>query len=105
MNFETVNDETRGEVKITATPFQNHTFSGSYFRNSRSATRVPFNFTIDPNVAETPEFPNDRWVASWRGVLSDRMFADMRFSQKKFGFRGSGGTATEITASPFITIT
>lgn len=105
INFETTNDEKRGEVKITATPFQNHTFTGSYFRNSREATRVPFTFTIDPNIPENPTFPNDRWVASWRGVLSDRIFADLRWSQKKFGFRGSGGTNTAIEASPFITIT
>jgi hypothetical protein len=105
VNFETTNDEKRGELKITATPFSNHTISGSYFRNARSATRVPFNFTIDPNIPETPSFPNDRWVGSWRGVLSDRLFADLRFSRKTFGFRGSGGTDTDITASPFITIT
>ena len=66
---------------------------------------MPFAFTIDPNVAENPSFPNDRWVAAYRGVLGTRAFLDLRYSQKAFGFRGSGGTDTNIQASPFITIT
>ncbi|HXG90224.1 MAG TPA: TonB-dependent receptor [Vicinamibacterales bacterium] len=105
VNFETTNDEKRGELKFTGTLSQNHTMTGSYFRNSRSVNRVPFRFTIDPNIPESPSFPNDRWVGSYRGVLGSRAFVDLRYSQKKFGFRGSGGSDTNIVNSPFITLT
>jgi hypothetical protein len=95
----------RGEVKLTATVAPNHIVEGSYLNNSRELTRVTFPFSIDPNVQETPSFPNTRFVAGWRGVLGARAFAEAQYSQKKFGFRGSGGTSTAIVDSPFITLT
>ena len=64
---------------------------------------MPFAFTIDPNVAEHPSFPNDLFVASYNGVLTSKLLATFQVSQKKFGFRGCGGFDTDIHASPFIT--
>jgi outer membrane receptor protein involved in Fe transport len=95
----------RGEVKLTATVAANHVVEGSYLNNSRDLTRVTFPFSIDPNVLERPSFPNTRFVTGWRGVLGARVFAEAQYSQKKFGFRGSGGTSTDIFDSPFITLT
>src|SRR5688572_28562059 len=95
----------RGEVKVTATVAPNQIVEGSYLNNSRDLTRVTFPFSIDPNTQERPSFPNTRFVAGWRGVLGARAFAEAQYSQKKFGFRGSGGTATDIVESPFITLT
>lgn len=101
-SFTTTDSNKRGEVKLTGTIAANHTVSGSYMNNARDVFRVPFNFTIDPTIPEDVSFPNDRFVANYRGVLSPRMFADFRYSQKSFGFRGSGGTATNLVDSPFI---
>jgi outer membrane receptor protein involved in Fe transport len=95
----------RGEVKLTATVATNHIVEGSYLNNSRDLTRVTFPFSIDPNALESPSFPNTRFVAGWRGVVGARAFAEAQYSQKKFGFRGSGGTSTDIFDSPFITLT
>jgi hypothetical protein len=104
--FTAINEEKRGEIKLTGTVAQNHTLTGSYFRVARDAVRPTFSFTIDPRVVESPSFPNDRWVAGYRGVLSSRAFADIRWSQKTFGFRNAGGTDTNIVSgSPFITAT
>ena len=95
----------RGEVKLTATVAPNQTVEGSYLNNSRDLTRVTFPFSIDTNTQESPSFPNTRFVAGWRGVLGARAFAEAQYSQKRFGFRGSGGTSTDIFDSPFITLT
>jgi hypothetical protein len=100
--FTTVDSNKRYEAKLTGTVARDHTISGSYMDNGRDVTRVPFNFTIDPNIPEDVNFPNDRFVANYRGVLSPRLFADLRYSQKQFGFRGSGGTSTALNDSPII---
>jgi outer membrane receptor protein involved in Fe transport len=102
-------DNKRGEIKITATPWQNHTVWGSYLKVSEDAVRPAFDSpdlaTIDPLTFETPSFPNDGVAIGYRGVLSTRMFADVRYSEKKFGFRNIGGTSTNIVDSPFVTLT
>lgn len=101
-SFTTDTTNKRGEIKLTGTIANNHTISGSYMNNSQNSLRVPFNFTIDPSIPEDVDFPNDRFVANYRGVLSSRLFADLRYSQKTFGFRGSGGTSTALNDSPII---
>jgi hypothetical protein len=102
-------DNKRGEIKITATPWQNHTVWGSYLKVSEDAVRPAFDSpdlaTIDPLTFESPSFPNDGVAIGYRGVLGTRMFADLRYSEKKFGFRNIGGTGTNIVDSPFVTLT
>ncbi len=102
VSFTSTNTNKRGEIKLTGTVANDHTISGSYMNNATEAERVSFNFSIDPNVAEQPTFPNDRFVANYRGVLSPRLFADLRFSRKTFGFRDAGGTSQNLVDSPII---
>ncbi|HVL66016.1 MAG TPA: TonB-dependent receptor [Vicinamibacterales bacterium] len=102
--FTGSNTERRGELKLTGTA-GNHTFTGSYFRTDLDLVRPTFTFTIDPNIREESSRPNDRWVAGWRGVLTPRTFGELRWSQKRYGFRGSGGTDTNVaTGSPFFDV-
>lgn len=101
--FTTTTQNTRFELKGTGSIAPNHTLMANYIRNSTETTRVPFSFTIDPNIAENPSFPNDLAVVNYNGVLSDRMLVNFQVSQKEFGFRGSGGTDTNILNSPFLT--
>lgn len=103
IQFAGSNKNQRAEFKGTATVLQDHTFTGSYLRNQTEAVRVPFAFTIDPRSAEAPTFPNDRIVGSWRGVLTQRAFAEVQVSRKTFGFRDVGGTGTDLALnSPII---
>jgi hypothetical protein len=102
---ERITNNKRFEVKLTGTAWENHTFQGSYFNNATEQTRPTFDFSIHPSTIVTRELPNNRVVANWRGVLGPRLFGTAQYSQKKFGFRNTGGTSTDIFDSPFITLT
>ncbi len=101
--FEQTTKNKRFEIKGTGTLAANHRVQANYIRNSTDSTRLPFTFTIDPNIPEHPSFPNDLFVVSYNGVLTPKLLATFQVSQKQFGFRGSGGTDTNIVNSPFIT--
>ena len=101
--FNATTENRRFEVKGTGTLATNHRIQANYIRNSTDSVRVPFNFTIDPAIPEFPSFPNDLFVVNYNGVLTPKLLATFQISQKQFGFRGSGGTDTNIVNSPFIT--
>ena len=101
--FTTTTKNERFEVKGTGSITPGHTIMANYIRNSTEATRLPFNFTIDPNIPESFSQPNNLGVVAYNGVLTDRMLLNLQVSQKKFGFRGVGGTDTNILNSPFLT--
>ncbi len=102
-------DNKRGEIKLTTTPWQNHTIWGSYLKVSADNHRPAFTSanlaTIDPFTLESPSFPNTGVVLGYRGVLSQQAFAEVRYSEKKFGFRNTGGSSTNIVDSPIATLT
>jgi outer membrane receptor protein involved in Fe transport len=98
----TVSDK-RYEFKGTGTLAKGHTIQANYISDTDKETRLPFDFSIDPNVAEHPEFPEKLFVASYNGVLTPKLLATFQVSQKKQGFRGAGGFDSDIHASPFIT--
>ena len=94
----------RGELKFTGTPSMGHTISGDYTNNStEQGNRFSLNSnSLDPSVLVTQTQPNSLFVANYNGVIANKAFATLQYSQKKFGFRG-GNTATAITGSPFLT--
>jgi hypothetical protein len=103
--YDFTRDNKRYEVKLTATPRQNHTFTGSYIDNrERQLNAVPLGIAIDPHTLLDREEPNDLFVVSYNGVLTPKLFVTGQFSQKRFRFEGSGGTSTNIVDSPFISV-
>jgi outer membrane receptor protein involved in Fe transport len=104
IQFEGLNENKRFEGKLTGTIANGHTVAGNYIRNTTDVTRLAFSVSIDPRAAETPSFPNDLMVVNYNGVLSPRMLANFQVSRKTFGFRGSGGSSTVITDSPFFSL-
>jgi hypothetical protein len=103
VNFPTSEESTRFELKGTASLRGNDTVQVAFTSEERTAHRPSFAFTIDPRAFEDPDFPVDLFVVSWRGVLSGRLFATVQYSQKKSTSQ-FGGTNTDLTASPFITL-
>jgi outer membrane receptor protein involved in Fe transport len=101
--FTRTTENRRVEAKVTGTMAANHTLQGNYIRNQTNAFRTAFGFSIDPAVAESPEFPNDLVSLSYNGVLTPRLLANLQFSRKTFGFRDTGGLSTDPFDSPMIT--
>jgi len=98
-------DNKRYEIKLTATPFQNHTFSGSFVDNRETQTNArSLSFAIDPRSLFTRKEPNDLFVLNYNGVLSPKLFVTAQMSQKRFRFDGAGGTSTNIVDSPFVSV-
>src|SRR5215471_5584761 len=100
--FQSSDKEPRIEGKLTGNISDSHSLSAAYTYSKEERNDVAFSFTIDPFAQEFPSFPTDLWVANYHGVLSDNLFVSLQYSQKKFEFRGSGGTSTNIVDSPFI---
>lgn len=97
--------EDRAEVKVTGTIANNHTFQASYLHDDveQSGSRGLTASAIDPRVLVTRKIPQRLGVAGWHGVLSNRLFATAQYSEKRYGFRGAGGTSANIIDSPFRT--
>lgn len=95
----------RGELKGTATPASGHVISADYTNNATvQANRYSLNSnSLDPSTLVTQTQPNSLFVTNYNGVLAEKYFATLQYSQKKFGFEGAGGTNTAITASPIRT--
>jgi hypothetical protein len=97
----------RYEGKLTGSPSANHTFTASYISNeAKDIDRPSINATasIDPATLVDRTLPNSLLVANYNGVLSSNLFVEAQFSQKKQGFRGTGGTSTDIHDSPFMSL-
>ena len=95
----------RNQLKLTGTIAPGHVLEGSYMRNSTVQGRPSFSFSIDPAATINRTLPNDLWVATYRGAMSSRLFTELQVSRKKLGFRGNGGTLTDIVESPILTLT
>jgi hypothetical protein len=102
INYVNTNDNTRGEIKVTATPIANQTFQFNYINNHTAVTEPPFGFSIDPHTIYDGTEPNSIVGATWRGVIKERFFAEAGYSQRNFAFLDEGGTSTDIVNSPII---
>jgi outer membrane receptor protein involved in Fe transport len=94
--------EPRLEFKLTGNLSESHTLQAAYTYSKDTLQRVAFGFTIDQNAIEHPDFPSSLIVGTYHGVLSSSLFATAQYSQKKFEFKGSGGTSPDIHDSPII---
>ena len=103
IGFSRTSDEKRNQVKLTATLAPGHTLSGNYLRRAFTRERPTFSFSIVPSSITSGRQPNDLFVTTYRGALTNAVFAEVQYSQKRFGFRNQGGTSTDIFDSPFIT--
>jgi len=95
----------RGEIKITGSPASGHTISGDYTNNSTEQNNIYSlnSNSMDTNTLINRQLPNNLFVANYNGVLGNKYFANVQYSQKHFGFRNAGGTSTAIKDSPFRT--
>ena len=106
ISYDSTNNNDRNQMKLTATLTPGHTLSGQYMQNQVSrGGRPPFGFSIVPDTQVGSTRPNDLFVMTYRGGIGSSLFTEMQVSRKRFGYRGGGGTSTDIGDSPFITLT
>jgi len=100
-------DNKRYEGKLTGAISPNHNLQASYIRNTTAEfgrASINASLSIDAATLVDRTIPNDLFVANYNGVLTPTLFLEAQYSQKKFGFRGTGGTSTTITDSPFLAL-
>lgn len=104
--FDVTAENTRTELKLTGTVASRFTGTIGYMNNPLKQQTLAFGErSVGPHLEDHPETPNNRWFASYRGVLSSRLFSEVRYSRKRYGIRNSGGTDTSLrTGSPFFTL-
>jgi hypothetical protein len=102
LNVPRVITNDRREIKLTGNVTSKHTLQASYISNPDERTHeiqvAPL--TLDA-VGLNSKRENEGTVFNYTGVLTNNLFAEARYSEKTFGFRGLGGTLTAITDSPF----
>jgi hypothetical protein len=94
----------RYEGKLTGRIAENHNLSANYIKVTNENTNlasINTTLSIDDKTLVDRQTPNSLFVARYDGTLSPQLFVEARYSQKKFGFRNTGGTSTDILDSPF----
>jgi hypothetical protein len=94
----------RAEIKITGTTSANQTIQGGYLNDPRKRTNNSGvqALLIDPNSQTNRENPNWYAYANYRGILKSDLLAEAQYSERRYEFKGDGGTSKEIVDSPFV---
>jgi hypothetical protein len=96
-----VTSNRRLEGKITGTIASKHSLQASYIENPVEATHeLQLTPLVLPAIGTNSKRINEGTVVNYNGVLTSSLFAEARWSEKKFGFRGLGGTSESIIDSP-----
>jgi hypothetical protein len=106
--FTQVQDEKRGEIKLSGAINPNHTLQATYTKVSNKIFRTAFGAGVEVDPAHTAynaEQPNDLFSANYNGVLKPNLFVEVQYSRKTFGFRNSGGTSKNLVDSPILALT
>jgi outer membrane receptor for ferrienterochelin and colicin len=99
VSFPRADTDKRYEGKLTLTPFQNHTITGSYTKGEVAQTN--YFFTSLP-LLETNgtlydrNLPTDLLSINYNGVLSSNFFVEAQYSAKNFTFENSGSRFNEL---------
>ena len=94
----TTDSNKRGEIKITGTVVNNHTLQGAFLNDPRKRTNNSGlqSFIIDPHSEVDRENPNWYSYINYRGVLGTNGLAEAQYSERRFQFKGDGGTSTDL---------
>jgi hypothetical protein len=91
----------RYEVKLSGALTPRHNLQASY---SDNPTERNLELQVSPRelaaLARDSQRENSGYVVNYTGVLTDKFFAEARYSEKKFKFINTGGWLTNIEDSP-----
>lgn len=101
INVPRVTTNQRYELKLSGNLGSRHSLMASYTENPVDATHeiqvAPIEMAA---IGLNSSRINDGSVVNYTGVLTTALFAEARYSEKIFGFRGLGGTSRDIVDSP-----
>jgi len=106
VSFPRVNTDKRYEGKLTLTPFQNHTVTGSYTNATVEQDGYYFvNLPIlETSILHSRQLPNDLLSVNYNGVLSSNLFVEAQYSRKQFTFENSGSRVNELIGGTAVLI-
>ncbi|MFN7990324.1 MAG: TonB-dependent receptor [Thermoanaerobaculia bacterium] len=97
VGYSTTADERRLEGKLTITPLQNHTLTGSYIDIRNDATKVNPNYLpMELAALYDPSYPQSLLAVNYNGVLSDHFFVEAQYSKRKFAFENAGSYSRDL---------
>jgi hypothetical protein len=101
-----VDQNKRGEIKITATPVNSHTIQGGFLNDPRHRTNNSGlqSYVIDPHSEVNRDNPNWYYFTNYRGILKNNRLVEVQYSQRHFKFANDGGTSTVLTDSPILDV-
>ena len=101
--FDQTTTAPRYEGKLTLTPLQNHTLTGSYFKTEVKTGNYFFGqATYDAAELAPRKDPQDFEVANYNGVLTSNLFVEAQFSQKRAGIYSGSTRHTLATGTPIV---
>jgi len=96
ISFQVGQTEKRYQGKLTLTPFENHTLTGSYLKVDTDQTNNSFGTILDLDSLVTRSLPQKIITANYNGVITNNFFVEGLYSQRKFTFVHSGSIYTDI---------
>ena len=92
------NEDKRYEGKLTLSPLQNHTLTGSYLKQDVAQNNYYFTTVSTYDLASfyNRTLPTDFLVANYNGVFTSNFFFEAQYSQKHFTFENSGSAYTDL---------
>jgi outer membrane receptor for ferrienterochelin and colicin len=96
----------RIEGKLTISPFQNHTLTGSYLWTTTQSNNYYFPQLpiLDLKQTYNRETPSDLLAINYNGVITSNFFLEAQYSKKKFTFINSGGTDTSLIGGTAVSV-
>jgi outer membrane receptor protein involved in Fe transport len=104
--YITGTENDRFEIKLTGTVAPTHTLQGSFVNNKTvdiDRPSIAAERSITSSTLVTRQLPNKLFVLNYNGPVLTRFYVTGQYSEKRFGFRNTGGTDPNILASPFLT--
>ena len=88
--------EKRWEAKLTFSPFQGHTLTGSYVGISRDETNVNSVRNYDLATLTSQSLPQSLLALNYSGVLASSLFVEAQYSRRKSSTEGLGGQYSDF---------
>ncbi len=96
ISYGTGDNEKRYQGKLTLTPVQNQSVTGSYLKIDRDISNDKFGTIMDLDSLKTRSLPQEILTVNYTGVLTSSLFVEGLYSKRKFTFEHDGSLFTDL---------